>query len=86
MEHGSGADDQLHCKGGGSMTPEEYIKSQVAQGRTVTMMVLHQDGRQLVTEAYCAYDAKPQAATEWNLPPVAEELRRMTIAVKMPPA
>lgn len=68
------------------MTPEEYIKAQVAEGRTVTMMVLHQNGRQFITEAYCAYDAKLQAAAEWNLPPVAEELRQMTVAVKMPPA
>lgn len=68
------------------MTPKEYMAREAAEGRTVTVLVRHEDGREFQTEAYCKYDALLQAAAEFNVIPVAEELKRMSVLVKMPPA
>lgn len=68
------------------MTPKEYMAREAAEGRTVPVLVRHEDGREFRTEAYCKLDALLQAAGEFNVVPVDEELKRMTVFVKMPPA
>lgn len=68
------------------MTPREYMAREAAEGRTVTVLVRHEDGREFQTEAYCKLDALLQAAGEFGVVPVAEELERIRVFVKMPPA
>lgn len=68
------------------MTPREYMAREAAEGRTVPVLVRHEDGRELQTQAYCKYDALLQAAGEFGVVPVAEELKKMSVFVKMPPA
>ena len=68
------------------MTAREYMAREAAEGRTVEVLVKHEDGRECCTRAYCKYDALLQASAEFDVVPTAEELKRMSVFVKMPPA
>ena len=68
------------------MTAKEYMAREAAEGRTVEVLVKHEDGRECSTKAYCKYDALLQAAAEFDVVSLAEELKKMSVFVKMPPA
>ena len=68
------------------MTAKEYMAREAAEGRTVEVLVKHEDGRECSTKAYCKYDALLQAAAEFDVAPLTEELKKMSVFIKMPPA
>lgn len=68
------------------MTAKEYMAREAAEGRAVDVLVKHEDGWECFTKAFCKYDALLQAAAEFGVLPIAEELKKMSVFIKMPPA
>lgn len=87
VERDAGQTGECHgdCAGR-SLTAREYMAREAAEGRTVEVLVKHEDGRECCTRAYCKYDALLQASAEFDVVPTDEELKRMSVFVKMPPA